>query len=70
MTHTITSSRANAVPRLGTLTPDRQSLDGTCNTWQPLFAGTARSAQGHIEHSHTENTRLFSQFETIASPSL
>jgi len=53
--------------RLATLTTQHQVPDGACNTWQALYAGTARLAEDLVEHIHLENNYLFPSFENTAS---
>ncbi len=49
--------------RLAELTGQHQPPAGACNTWQALFAGTARLAEDLVEHIHLENNLLFPAFE-------
>jgi regulator of cell morphogenesis and NO signaling len=55
--------------KLANLTSNHQPPVGACNTWQALYAGTARLTEDLIEHIHTENNLLFPMFEHIASQS-
>jgi regulator of cell morphogenesis and NO signaling len=55
--------------KLANLTSNHQPPVGACNTWQALYAGTARLTEDLIEHIHTENNLLFPMFEPIASQS-
>jgi regulator of cell morphogenesis and NO signaling len=54
--------------RLAVLTTQHTPPSGACNTWQALYAGTARLTEDLIEHIHLENNHLFPAFE-IASHS-
>ena len=49
--------------RLAELTSQHQPPGDACNTWQALFAGTARLTEDLIEHIHLENNLLFPAFE-------
>jgi regulator of cell morphogenesis and NO signaling len=49
--------------RLAELTRQHQAPSDACNTWQALYAGTARLHDDLIEHIHLENNHLFVQFE-------
>ena len=51
------------IERLAELTRQHQPPAGACNTWQALYAGTARLTEDLIEHIHTENNLLFPVFE-------
>ena len=51
------------IERLAELTQQHQPPAGACNTWQALYAGTARLTEDLIEHIHTENNLLFPVFE-------
>ena len=51
------------IERLAQLTQQHQPPAGACNTWQALYAGTARLTEDLIEHIHTENNLLFPAFE-------
>ena len=62
-------SHGAQLERLVNLTSNHQPPDGACNTWQALYAGTARLTEDLIEHIHNENNLLFPQFEPIASQS-
>jgi regulator of cell morphogenesis and NO signaling len=53
--------------QLAKLTTQHQAPQGACNTWQALYAGTARLADDLVEHIHLENNYLFVGFEN-ASP--
>ncbi len=52
--------------RLAQLTDQHRPPAGACNTWQALYAGTARLSEDLIEHIHTENNLLFPVFEDRA----
>ena len=54
------------IERLAELTQQHQPPAGACNTWQALYAGTARLTEDLIEHIHTENNLLFPVFEDQA----
>lgn len=56
-------SHGAQLEKLATLTTQHQPPTGACNTWQALYAGTARLTEDLIEHIHTENNLLFPQFE-------
>jgi regulator of cell morphogenesis and NO signaling len=55
--------------KLAKLTTQHQPPSGACNTWQALYAGTARLNEDLIEHIHLENNYLFPQFEPSAQTS-
>ena len=54
------------IERLAAFTNQHQPPEGACNTWQALYAGTARLTEDLIEHIHTENNLLFPVFEDQA----
>ena len=54
------------IERLAELTQQHQPPAGACNTWQALYAGTARLTEDLIEHIHLENNLLFPAFEGTA----
>ena len=56
-------SHGAQIERLAELTHQHQPPAGACNTWQALYAGTARLTEDLIEHIHTENNLLFPVFE-------
>jgi regulator of cell morphogenesis and NO signaling len=56
-------SHGAQIERLAELTRQHQPPAGACNTWQALYAGTARLTEDLIEHIHTENNLLFPAFE-------
>ncbi len=56
-------SHGAQIERLAELTQQHQPPAGACNTWQALYAGTARLTEDLIEHIHTENNLLFPVFE-------
>ena len=56
-------SHGAQLERLAELTTQHQPPVGACNTWQALYAGTARLTEDLIEHIHTENNLLFPAFE-------
>jgi regulator of cell morphogenesis and NO signaling len=56
-------SHGAQLEKLNHLTSNHQPPEGACNTWQALYAGTARLTEDLIEHIHTENNLLFPQFE-------
>jgi len=56
-------SHGAQIERLAELTQQHQPPAGACNTWQALYAGTARLTEDLIEHIHTENNLLFPAFE-------
>lgn len=56
-------SHGAQIDRLAELTHQHQPPAGACNTWQALYAGTARLTEDLIEHIHTENNLLFPVFE-------
>jgi regulator of cell morphogenesis and NO signaling len=57
-------SHGMQIERLNELTDQHRAPEGACNTWQALYAGTARLVDDLIEHIHTENNILFPAFET------
>ena len=59
-------SHGAQIERLAELTQQHQPPAGACNTWQALYAGTARLTEDLIEHIHTENNLLFPVFEAQA----
>jgi len=59
-------SHGMQIERLAALTQQHQPPSGACNTWQALYAGTARLTEDLIEHIHTENNLLFPAFEGTA----
>ena len=59
-------SHGAQLERLAELTQQHQPPAGACNTWQALYAGTARLSDDLIEHIHTENNLLFPVFEDQA----
>ncbi len=59
-------SHGAQIERLAQLTQQHQPPAGACNTWQALYAGTARLTEDLIEHIHTENNLLFPAFEGTA----
>ena len=56
-------SHGEQIERLAEFTNQHQPPEGACNTWQALYAGTARLTEDLIEHIHTENNLLFPVFE-------
>lgn len=62
-------SHGAQLERLAELTTQHQPPSGACNTWQALYAGTARLNEDLIEHIHLENNYLFPQFEPSAQTS-
>jgi regulator of cell morphogenesis and NO signaling len=56
-------SHGAQLERLSALTTQHQPPAGACNTWQALYAGTARLSEDLIEHIHLENNVLFPSFE-------
>ena len=60
-------SHGAQIERLAELTQHHQPPAGACNTWQALYAGTARLTEDLIEHIHTENNLLFPVFESQAA---
>ena len=60
-------SHGAQIERLAELTQHHQAPAGACNTWQALYAGTARLTEDLIEHIHTENNLLFPVFESQAA---
>ena len=59
-------SHGAQIERLAELTQQHQPPGGACNTWQALYAGTARLTEDLIEHIHRENNLLFPVFEGTA----
>jgi regulator of cell morphogenesis and NO signaling len=59
-------SHGAQIEHLAELTQQHQPPAGACNTWQALYAGTARLTEDLIEHIHTENNLLFPAFEGAA----
>lgn len=59
-------SHGAQIERLAELTQQHQPPAGACNTWQALYAGTARLTEDLIEHIHLENNLLFPAFEGTA----
>ena len=59
-------SHGAQIEHLAELTQQHQPPAGACNTWQALYAGTARLTEDLIEHIHTENNLLFPAFEGTA----
>ena len=59
-------SHGAQIERLAQLTQQHQPPAGACNTWQALYAGTARLTEDLIEHIHLENNLLFPAFEGTA----
>lgn len=55
------------IERLAALTTQHQPPHGACNTWQALYAGTARLTEDLIEHIHLENNLLFPAFEPASA---
>lgn len=60
-------SHGAQIERLAEFTNQHQPPAGACNTWQALYAGTARLTEDLIEHIHTENNLLFPVFESQAA---
>lgn len=56
-------SHGAQLERLAALTTQHQPPAGACNTWQALYAGTARLSEDLVEHIHLENNVLFPTFE-------
>lgn len=56
-------SHGAQIERLAELTQQHQPPAGACNTWQALYAGTARLTEDLIQHIHLENNLLFPAFE-------
>jgi len=56
-------SHGAQIERLAALTSQHQPPAGACNTWQALYAGTARLTEDLIAHIHLENNLLFPAFE-------
>ena len=59
-------SHGAQLERLAALTHQHQPPAGACNTWQALYAGTARLAEDLVDHIHLENNVLFPLFESQA----
>jgi regulator of cell morphogenesis and NO signaling len=59
-------SHGAQLERLATLTQQHQAPSDACNTWQALYAGTARLTEDLIAHIHLENNLLFPVFENTA----
>lgn len=59
-------SHGAQIERLAELTHQHQPPAGACNTWQALYAGTARLTEDLIAHIHLENNLLFPVFEDQA----
>lgn len=55
------------VEQLAILTSQHQTPSNACNTWQALYAGTARFTEDLIEHIHLENNLLFPPFEALST---
>ncbi len=56
-------SHGEQIERLAEFTHQHQPPSDACNTWQALYAGTARLTEDLIEHIHLENNLLFPAFE-------
>ena len=56
-------SHGAQLERLAELTHQHQPPAGACNTWQALYAGTARLTEDLIAHIHLENNLLLPVFE-------
>lgn len=56
-------SHGAQLERLAELVHQHQPPAGACNTWQALYAGTARLTEDLITHIHLENNLLFPMFE-------
>ena len=56
-------SHGAQIERLAQLTQQHQPPVDACNTWQALYAGTARLTEDLIQHIHLENNLLFPVFE-------
>ena len=56
-------SHGAQLERLAELAHQHQPPAGACNTWQALYAGTARLTEDLIAHIHLENNLLFPIFE-------
>ena len=59
-------SHGAQLERLAALAHQHQPPAGACNTWQALYAGTARLAEDVVDHIHLENNVLFPLFESQA----
>lgn len=59
-------SHGAQIERLAEFTHQHQPPSDACNTWQALYAGTARLTEDLIAHIHTENNLLFPVFESQA----
>lgn len=59
-------SHGAQLERLTALAHQHQPPAGACNTWQALYAGTARLAEDLVDHIHLENNVLFPLFESQA----
>ncbi len=59
-------SHGAQLERLAALAHQHQPPAGACNTWQALYAGTARLAEDLVDHIHLENNVLFPLFESQA----
>ena len=59
-------SHGAQLERLAALAHQHQPPEGACNTWQALYAGTARLAEDLVDHIHLENNVLFPLFESQA----
>ncbi len=59
-------SHGAQLERLVALAHQHQPPAGACNTWQALYAGTARLAEDLVDHIHLENNVLFPLFESQA----
>ena len=63
-------SHGAQLERLAELTAQHVPPASACNTWQALYAGTARLTEDLIEHIHLENNLLFPAFEAPAASAL
>lgn len=59
-------SHGAQLERMAALAHQHQAPEGACNTWQALYAGTARLAEDLVDHIHLENNVLFPLFESQA----
>ena len=59
-------SHGAQIERLAGFTHQHQAPSDACNTWQALYAGTARLTEDLIAHIHLENNLLFPVFEDTA----
>ena len=59
-------SHGAQLERLAALAHQHQPPAGACNTWQALYASTARLAEDLVDHIHLENNVLFPLFESQA----